>query len=160
VSAIVTFWLLTAVALVGAAAVVLSRDALRLVLGLGAFLMALAGFYVYYGMGFLAAAQVFVYVGGVLVLVLFALLLLARDEGGRLLAPARFDISALSVGLGIAVVLGWTLRDVAPPPAQSPPLGLGATLLGPMLPAFELGGVLLLAALVAVLVIVAGGERE
>ncbi|HEY3318179.1 MAG TPA: NADH-quinone oxidoreductase subunit J [Coriobacteriia bacterium] len=155
-----TFWLLAALALAGAVAVVFSRDALRLVLGLGAFLLAVAGLYAYYGMGFLAAAQVFVYVGGVLVLVLFALLLLARDGGGRLLAEGRFDLSAAAVGLGLTVVLGVTLRDLTPPAALGASADLGGTLLGPMLPAFELLGVLLLAALVATLVVVGGGERS
>ncbi len=159
-SATVTFWLLGAFALAGAAAVVFSRDALRLVVGLGAFLLAVAGLYLYYGMGFLAAAQVFVYVGGVLVLVLFALLLLSRDGRGRLLAPGGFDLAAAAVAAGMAAVLALTLRDFRPPGAQAAQADLGATLLGPMLPAFELLGVLLLAALVATLVIVGGGERK
>lgn len=157
-SALVTFWLLAVVALAGAGTVVLSRDALRLVLGLGAFLLAVAGFYVYYGMGFLAAAQVFVYVGGVLVLVLFSLLLLGRDGGGRLLAPSRVDVGNAVVGAGVAFVLAFTLNGVTPPSAEGASADLGATLLGPMLPAFELVGALLLAALVATLVIVSGGE--
>lgn len=159
-SGLLTFWLLAAVSLAGACAVVWSRDALRLVLGLGAFLLGVAGFYLYYGMGLLAAAQLFVYVGGVLVLVLFALMLLARDASGRLLAPGRFDIGAAAVAAGLAFVLAWTLRGVSPLTALAPAADTGAALLGPMLPAFELLGGLLLAALVATLVIVGGGERK
>lgn len=165
-TATLTFAALAAIALAGAGAVVFARDAMRLVLGLGTFLLAVAGFYVYYGMGFLGAAQVFVYVGGVLVLVLFALVLLARDGGGRLLAPSRFDWGAASVGVGVAAILATTLRDVVPVPApvlitkasDAVTGSLSWNLLGPMLPAFELLGVLLLAALVATLVIVGGGE--
>lgn len=159
-TSIVTFWLLAAVALVGAGAVVLSRDALRLVLGLGAFLLAVAGFYVYYGMGFLAAAQVFVYVGGVLVLMLFALMLLSRDPSGRLMAAARLDLSSAVVAGGLFAVLAFSLRDVEPLPAAPSAASLGDTLLGPMLPTFEVLGVLLLAGLVAAMLIVGGGERS
>jgi NADH-quinone oxidoreductase subunit J len=158
-----TFALLAALTLAGTGAVVFSRDALRLALGLGAFLLGVAGFYLYYGMGFLAVAQVFVYVGGVLVLVLFALMLLGRDQGGRLLAPTRFDIGSATVAVALFALLVATLGDVVPSAPEGlslSPEALGGTLLGPMLPAFELLGVLLLAGLVATLVIVGGGERR
>ena len=59
-----------------------SRDMLRMGLGLGAFLIAVAGMYLYFSMPFLAVAQVFVYVGGVLVLILFAIMLLHTRETG------------------------------------------------------------------------------
>jgi NADH:ubiquinone oxidoreductase subunit 6 (subunit J) len=157
----VTFILLAALALTGAAFVVLSRDALRLVVGLGTFLLAGAGFYAYYGMGFLAVAQVFVYVGGVLVLLLFALMLLGRDASGKLLAPVRLDAGAAVLALALFGLLSYSLGGVRPQAVHGvAPAGVGAFLLGPMLPAFELLGALLLAALVAVLVIVGGGERS
>jgi NADH:ubiquinone oxidoreductase subunit 6 (subunit J) len=156
----VTFWLLALVALAGAATVVFSADALRLVVGLGAFLLAVAGFYLFYGMGFLAAAQVFVYVGGVLVLVLFALMLLSRDVAGRLLAPVRFDLSAAAVATALFILLSATLRDAVPLTADKAPIDLAGTLLGPMLPAFEILGVLLLTGLVAALAIVGGGGER
>jgi NADH:ubiquinone oxidoreductase subunit 6 (subunit J) len=81
VASVGLFWGLSAVALFGALAVVFVRDVMRMALGLGAFLMAVAGFFAYYGFGFLALAELFVYVGGVLVLVLFAIML--RCSGGR-----------------------------------------------------------------------------
>jgi NADH-quinone oxidoreductase subunit J len=158
-----TFYGLSAVALAGAATVVLTRDVMRLVVGLGAFLLAVAGFYVYYGLALLAAAQLFVYVGGVLVLVLFALMLLSRDTGGRLELGTRLDIGAITVSLGLFVLLVATLGGAAPQQASAGGLGLpalGRQLLGPSLPAFELLGVLLLASLLAVVTIVGGGERK
>lgn len=161
--AVLTYWALAAVAAAGAAVVVFTRDVMRLVLGLGAFLLAVAGFYVYFGLGFLGAAQLFVYVGGVLVLVLFALMVITRDEAGRLDLGRRFDISALTIAVGLFVLLVASLRDLVPasvPAASTSVAALGATLLGPQLAAFELLGVLLLAALVAVVAIAGGGERR
>ena len=83
------FWGLSAVALAGALAVVFARDVMRMALGLGAFLMAVAGFFAYYGLGFLALAELFVYVGGVLVLVLFAIMLVQRSGAGAPVTRAR-----------------------------------------------------------------------
>ena len=62
-------------------------------LGLGAFLLAVAGFFAYYGFGFLALAELFVYVGGVLVLVLFAIMLVHAD--GERCARARSRASTV-----------------------------------------------------------------
>jgi NADH-quinone oxidoreductase subunit J len=158
-----TFWGLALVALAGAAVVVTTRDVMRLVVALGAFLLAVAGFYVYYGLALLAAAQLFVYVGGVLVLVLFALMLLSRDTGGEVELGSRFDVGSLAVSSGLFVLLVLTLRGAVPQPASAGGSGiaaLGAQLLGPSLPAFELLGVLLLASLVAVVAIAGGGERK
>lgn len=157
------FWALAAVALAGALAVVLVRDVLRMALGLGAFLLAVAGFFAYYGFGFLALAELFVYVGGVLVLVLFAIMLVHRGPGGSPIVESRHDIlllvgcaglSALAVRLLQPMARGFNVSAAATTPKE-----LSALLLGPMLPHFEALGVLLLSALVAV-VVVMGGERR
>lgn len=156
------FWGLAVIAAVGAAAVVLTKDVTRLALGLGAFLLAVAGFFALFGFGFLALAQLFVYVGGVLVLVLFAIMLLHRSVPGMPSLESRHDSLALitCVGLFGFIVLG--LKDAVPGLAVSTGGGaseLGAQLLGPMLPQFELAGGLLLAALVVVIA-VAGRDSE
>jgi NADH:ubiquinone oxidoreductase subunit 6 (subunit J) len=155
---------MTAVALAGAVVVVFTRDVVRLVLGLAGFLLAVAGLYLYFGSPFLAVAQVFVYVGGVLVLMLLALMLLTRDSTGRLELGWRFDIGAASVSVALFAFLVWMLNGVTPAApaaaAGSSTDALATVLLGPMLSAFELVGVLLLTALVAVLTIVGGGERR
>jgi NADH-quinone oxidoreductase subunit J len=157
------FWGLAVVALVGAIAVVFSRDAIRMVAGLGAFLVAVAGYFLLYRMPFLAVAQVFVYVGGVLVMMIFALMAIRRDEAGRPRLDGRYDLSALVVSGGLFFLLNWSLSPTAPtdlPEAAADPVGeLGSELLGRMLPHFELAGLLLLAALVAVIVVM-GGSRE
>lgn len=158
----VIFWALSAVALGGALAVLLTRDVMRLALGLGAFLLAVAGYFALFGFGFLALAEVFVYVGGVLVILLFAIMLLHRSDAGGPVVESRHDPVALIASLGTGVLAAIMLRSAVPtslPAFGQARAGLGQVLLGPMLPQFEMAGVLLLVALVAV-VLVSGGDRE
>lgn len=156
----VLFAALSLVALVGAFTVVATRDVMRLTLGLGAFLMAIAGFFALFGFGFLALAELFVYVGGVLVLVLFAVMLVHRGQPGSPDLASRHDATAMVACAGLFGFIVISLRSVAPTAAGIvKPGALGALLLGDMLPQFWLVGMLLLAALVAV-VAVGGGDRE
>ena len=153
---------LAALTLVGAVCVIVAREMTRMLLGLGVFLLGVAGLYAYYGFELLAVAELYVYVGGVLVLFLFAITAIGRDREGRDIGRA-FDISALvvsgSVGAAVAVAL-WTAL-----PANEAAIGAtvekaGTALLGSLLPQFELVGLLLLAALAAALAVVGGGERR
>lgn len=157
----VLFYALAALALTGAATVVLTKDVTRLVLGLGAFLLALAGLFALFGFGFLALAELFVYVGGVLVLVLFAIMLVHRSQPGVPALSTRHDsLSAVSAA-GVAALLIMLLRPLAGRIGAASHSGvdqLGDVLLGEMLPQFELAGLLLLAALVAVVAVNGGDE--
>jgi len=158
------FWGLAAIALIGAYAVTFSREVMRMALGLGAFLLAVAGFFALFGFGFLALAEIFVYVGGVLVLLLFAIMLVHRATPGVPSLETRHDLLAAVASVGLGALVIALLRPLVPSSlAEIPGVavvtdGLGDALLGRFLPQFELVGVLLLAALVAV-VSIAGGDE-
>lgn len=158
------FALLALVAFAGAVTVVATRDVMWLVLGLGAFLLSVAGFFLYFKMEFLAVAQVFVYVGGVLVLVLFALMIVVRDEAGSPALGSRRDVGAAAVALGLFVLLVTSIGPEAPRLGSVAWQGgmreLGDALLGRYLPHFEVVGVLLLGTLVGVLAVSGKGERQ
>ena len=159
---IVIFWLLAAVAFIGAATVAMTREVMRLTLGLGSFLLALAGFFALFGFGFLALAEVFVYVGGVLILLLFAIMLVHRSVPGSPSLTSRHDPLAAVAAGGVGALLVFVLRPLAQTGLSSSAStvdDLGALLLGDLLPHFELVGILLLATLVAV-VSVSGGDEE
>jgi NADH:ubiquinone oxidoreductase subunit 6 (subunit J) len=163
VVAYIVLALLAVVALIGALAVALSREVMRMALGLGAFLLAIAGLFAYFGFGFLALAELFVYVGGVLILILFAIMLVHRTgEGSPDLAIRPPAMPAL-IAVLLSGLLFWVLRAAEPRlgaiAATDGPRALAAGLLGPLLPQFEIAGALLLVALVAV-VVVSGGDRE
>jgi NADH:ubiquinone oxidoreductase subunit 6 (subunit J) len=157
----IAYWLVALVTLAGAVVVLSARETMRLVIGLGAFLLGIAGLYLYHGMALLAASQVFLYVGGVLVLFIFAIMALRRDPDGRGRIAARFDLGAAAVCAGLFVVLVAALAPLAPfaGPGTGVSVGQpGVLLLGEYLPQFEIVGVLLLVALVAALSVTGGGE--
>ncbi|TLM77892.1 MAG: hypothetical protein FDZ70_04940 [Actinobacteria bacterium] len=159
------FWLLAALAVGGALMTVLAREVMRMALGLAVFLLAAAGLFLAYGAAFLAAAQVFLYVGGVLVVMLFAIMVLKRSASGVPDLTSRHDVvsgvmCAMAAVLGARLVLsGEPATAAAAASASAGGADLAATLLGPMLPQFEMLGALLLVALVAA-VAIAGGERR
>lgn len=158
----VLWWSLAALALGGAASVLLAREMTRLLLGLGAFLLSVAGLYAWHGFGLLAVAEVFVYVGGVLVLFLLAITAMGRDSESRAIVR-RFDFGAATISVGLAVVLVLGLRKLLPATAPVDGATVRATadaLLGDLLPHFEVVGVVLLVALAAALAIVQGGDGE
>lgn len=159
----VLFWALACMTVAGAVMTVASREVMRMAIGLGVFLLGVAGSFAYYGFGFLALAEVFVYVGGVLVLMLFAIMLLRRTGTGVPDVGVRSSLITASICVSVTVLLFAMLLPLAALfSAGGEPGGVSAlasALLGDMLPQFELIGVLLLAALVAVVAIV-GGERR
>lgn len=131
----------------------LVRAGLHLVLCLGA----VAGMYLVLAAEFLAWVQVLIYVGAVVVLLLFAVMLTRAPIGtsADLDRPGRVPaVVGAAAGLGLAVLLVGTYRwAVVPPPPTGTAGALGAQLfLGWVLP-FELVSVLLLAALVGAIVV-------
>ncbi|MDO9557808.1 MAG: NADH-quinone oxidoreductase subunit J [Coriobacteriia bacterium] len=142
----------------GAVGVMLCREALRLTLAFGVFLLGVAACFLYFGLAFLAVAEVFVYVGGVLILVLFALMIVRRADEDRVLMDIRFDWGSATTAIGVAILIMmmlWSEFDVlVPPTGTSDPAALAATLLGHYLVPFEIVGGLLLVAVLAVLAIV------
>jgi NADH-quinone oxidoreductase subunit J len=166
VNAVVTqivFWLLALTAVAGAFVVVLARELMRMAIGLGVFLLALAGLFAYYGFGFLGLAELFVYVGGVLILFVFAIMLVRRGEAGAPDLGLREPYFPAFAGLASAVMIGAMLRPIADRVGSATSTGgpdlLAHLLLSELLPQFEVAGALLLAALVAV-VVVSGGDEQ
>lgn len=112
-----------------------------------------AGLYVYMSADFLAATQLLIYVGGILVLMLFAVFLSSRISSVKMSNPARFMVPAGIVFLGILGGLTYALvntkwaggGEVVYEPTTAK---LGELLMTKYLLPFEVASVLLLAALV------------
>ena len=154
------WWGLAALTVVGAVSVLVAREMMRMMLSLGVFLLGIAGLYGYYGFELLAVAELFVYVGGVLVLFLFAITSMGRGDESRSIKNPFKPWAALA-SAGIAIVLFVALQG-ALPAVSGVSAGVeltGAALLGPLLPHFEVVGVVLLIALAAALAIVGGDEE-
>lgn len=112
-----------------------------------------AGLYVFMSADFLAATQLLIYVGGILVLILFAVFLSSRISSVKMSNPARFMVPAGLVFLGILGGLVYALLkttwagsgEVGYAPTTE---NLGELLMTKYLLPFEVASVLLLAALV------------
>ena len=165
------FYVLSLLCLAGAAGVVLAKSPMVSVLSLLMSFFCLAVIYLLAGFQFMAAAQLLVYAGAIMVLFLFVIMLLnlagtthERWIGREVLRDRRLP---LVLGIGGALLLVTLLAvggtgvaaaaDAAPTaPADGAidsPLGLAEALFGRFLLAFEAASILLLAAAVAVLVL-------
>lgn len=160
----ITFWLLAALTLIPAVMVVTARNILHAGLWLLPTLLGVAGFFLVLGSDFLAAVQVLIYVGGIMVLLLFALLLTRRIADPEATSHNQAVGWSFLFSLTTGVILIWaTVGRFGASPAGPPPSGsterIGEALLGPYLLPFEVASVLLLAAIIGAIV-VARGERR
>jgi len=120
---------------------------------------AIASLYLMLGAEFLAAAQVIVYAGAIMVLFVFAIMVLipGKEETGP--DPRRvWRLLALPLGTALLLVLAVMAVTGRSPAAGRPPVGgnvetIGRLLFTDYLFPFELTSVLLLAAMVGVLLL-------
>ena len=102
----IAFWVLGPLAAIAAVAMVLARKAVHSALFLAGVMLSLAGLYAVQDAPFLAAAQVIVYTGAVLMLFLFVLMLVGVDSSDSLVETLRGQrAAALLVGAGFAVLI-------------------------------------------------------
>ncbi len=109
------FWLLSVLAIGSALGVVLVKDLFRSALLLALVFITVAGFYVLMSAEFLAVVQVLIYVGAILVLFVFGIMLTRNVKEGnppnRLQIPAVLFPSLLLVGL-IAAAMNTDWREI------------------------------------------------
>lgn len=102
----IAFWILGPLAVLAALMLVLSRNAVHAALFLAGCMLSLAGLYAVQDAPFLAAVQVIVYTGAVLMLFLFVLMLVGVDSSDSLVETLRGQrVAAFVLGLGFAVLL-------------------------------------------------------
>ncbi len=164
---VAVFALFAVLAIVSALLVVLHRNPVYSVLSLVVTLVSTAVLFVLLGAPFLAALQILVYAGAILVLFLFVLMLLnvEREAPGpdRLGQRVGAVASALIFG-GLLVGLLWGRFGVteisALEPAQVAIRPLARRLMETYLLPFEMVGLLLLAAVIAATVLARRPTRE
>lgn len=101
------FWPVVAVALSGAAGVVFARNLVYAALSLGACLSGVAGLYLFLQAEYIAVIQMIVYVGGILILILFGVMF-SRDVEGKA-TPSPLGAKILG-GLAATAVLASAAR--------------------------------------------------
>lgn len=154
----VVFYALAALTVAGAAGVALSRNILYSALGLLMALLGAGSLYVFLAADFLAVAQLLVYVGGVLVLILFAVMLTNRiteinvsNTSLGLYGGAMLFVAVVPVLLTVALVTPFAAQD--PGPALATTAAIGNGFLTRWLLPFEVASLVLLATLVGAVVI-------
>lgn len=154
---LVIFYLLSAFIIIFSFLAVSLKNILHSVLCLALALIGVAGIYILLNAEFLAAMQILIYVGAVVTLILFAIMLTHRlqDRSIRQTNALRFASSVICGLLLVVLALAISNSKFI---THKESLQLGASLLTTYLLPFEVISLILLAALVGAIVI-AKGER-
>jgi len=153
----IAFWVLAGLTTVSALFVVTTRNVVHAALGLAAALVGAAGLFILFGAEFVGLAQILIYVGAVVILFLFGIMLTSTAPGkpvvdneqrGMALLVAAGVFAVLAVGIVSAYGRRTMHFDVA-----FPTNALGNALFTRWILPFEAVSVLLLAALVGAIVL-------
>jgi len=153
------FFVIAGFTVVSAAGVAFSPNIVYSAFSLMGAFMGVAGLYVFLAADFVAVIQVLIYVGGILVLMLFAVMLTHRIADVRVSNRSVGRLPALAIIVCIGVVMGkaavganWHGNTAAFPTAASYD-AIGNGFLNEYVLPFELASVVLLAALVGAVVL-------
>jgi len=154
----VLFYVLAGLTVTGAAGVALSRNILYSSVGLLTALLGAGSLYVFLQADFLAVTQLLVYIGGVLVLILFAVMLTNRitdinvsNASFGLFGGVMLFAAVAPVLLAVAVVTPWPVGE--PTALAHTTEAIGDGFLTRWLLPFEVASMVLLATLVGAVVI-------
>jgi NADH:ubiquinone oxidoreductase subunit 6 (subunit J) len=154
----ITFYVVGIAMIVGAVGMVLNRDMIRSAMLLVGVLSGVAVMYVLLSADFLAIAQLLVYVGAIMILMLFAIMLTPNQldlPGG---SPQAQRISAALISFSVGVLAIWAITN-QPWLLRSQPLNmetattLGTLLLTTYVLPFWIASVLLTVGLIGAIVI-------
>jgi NADH:ubiquinone oxidoreductase subunit 6 (subunit J) len=159
----VIFYSLAALLIVLALIVVSTRQLFHAALALAGALSIVGALYAFLGADFLAASQILLYVGGIMVLILFAIMFVQSPDEGRVHQSRPGWFWAILIALGLVGLLIEVFHLAVPPFESQMPwtptsAALGRLLLNDMLVPFEVVSLILLVALIGAVVF--GVERE
>jgi len=159
---LIVFYFFAAVAVVSAILVITRQNAVHSAMFLAAALLSVAGIFLSLGAEFLAGVQVIVYVGGVLVLFVFVIMLVPTD---RALLERRYNrqarVAVIVSGL-LAMELVWGLyrggdfvfaEGSVEAPVEGNSQWVGTVLYQNYLLPFEIASILLLVAIIGAVVL-------
>jgi NADH-quinone oxidoreductase subunit J len=161
---LIVFFVLAALAIVGALSLILQKHPIHSALSLIVVMVALAGLYLLLGAEFVAAVQIIVYGGAIMVLFVFVIMLLNAGE------EEHTDFSKLAkfVGLPLALALtgllaaamvhhGGAVPNTTSPDSLANTSNLSTMLFSTFVYPFELTSFLILVAIMGALVL---AQRE
>jgi NADH:ubiquinone oxidoreductase subunit 6 (subunit J) len=159
IAALIIFYFFAALTIAAALFILFTKNVLHAVLALLIVFVGVSAMYVFAGADFLAITQLVVYVGGVLVLMLFGVMLTNRESGVHYpVSKNRFFIPGILSGLSVLGLLIYFLvknqnQFISIPEkslvnTSSTVKYLGVSLMSEYVLVFELVGILLLVALI------------
>ena len=156
---LIAYVLLATITLLGAVWVVTLPNLFRAALSLGLVLLGIAGLFVVLEADFLAFAQILVYVGAILTLIVFAIMLTGKLHASSVSPAGRQQIPAAAVSLGLFLVLATATNGLmwpAEPAADAVSLAaLGQELVKTLVLPFEVISLVFVAAMVGAIAIAA-----
>ena len=161
---LIIFLVLAAVAVLGAVSLILQRHPIHSALSLIVVMVALAGLYLLMGAEFVAAVQIIVYGGAIMVLFVFVIMLLnageeERTNFSRLATYAGLPLAVAIAGLIAAAILrsSVSFSTTGPNGALTSTKALSMLLLREFVYPFELTSFLVLVAILGAIVL---AQRE
>ena len=155
------FWFIAFITIVSAGFVVFNNQLIYSAIALLFTLFGVAGLYVFLWADFIAGIQILVYVGGILVLVIFGIMLTNKIKSVRISHKSMQQGvgGVISIWLFLFLILAlskapWALRDASEPLETVG--GIGKLLLTDYLLPFEVISMLLLGALIGAAVLSRG----
>jgi len=148
------FWLIWVLIVASAVLVAFGKNLIHSVFALMGTFIGVAGIYIFLNADFLAVTQIVVYVGGILVLLVFGIMLTNKISTARISQSSLQETLGVLVVLGLlaiilSAVLGYDWRSFGSGVAfDSTVEGIGKLLFSDYLILFEIAAVLLLGALI------------
>lgn len=146
--------------------ILLTRNVLYAAFLLVLVILAMAGLFVLAGAGFVAVSQIMIYVGGILILLVFGIMLTNRIAGQQVFTPVKGGITGTLLAMTLFSVMFMLIQELPMRAVPQQPQDfsavrmLGVTLLTDHIFVFEVVGFLLLVALVGAATIARKKEKE
>jgi NADH:ubiquinone oxidoreductase subunit 6 (subunit J) len=146
--------------------ILFTRDVLRAALYLLLCLLSAAALYIFMMAEFLAVAQILVYAGGIIIVILFGIMLTAKISDKPLIVQHGNIVAGIIGGLGVFMLLAINLQPYFSRQAISLEGGgdrvfeTGILLMTTYLLPFEIAGVLLLVALIGASFVATTSEKR
>ena len=161
----IIFYVLAAMTIISAAIVAFTN---KIIYAAFALLFTLFGFailYIYLSADFIAVSQILIYVGGILLLILFGVMLTTRIYDVSIQSERNPILPSIITGLGASSVIGFVIFNtpwnaVVEKEFTSIAPDIGYAIMGKFLLPFEVASILLLGALIGSVLLARSEEKK
>jgi NADH:ubiquinone oxidoreductase subunit 6 (subunit J) len=161
----IIFYVLAALTIISAAVVAFTSKIIYAAFALLFTLFGFATLYIYLSADFIAVSQILIYVGGILILILFGVMLTTRIYDVTIKSERNPILPAIITGIGALAVIGYVIfktpwNSVVDKEFKTMAPEVGNAIMGKFLLPFEIASILLLVALIGSVLIARSEEKE